>query len=380
MTSLLRTSAESQKRILTRLGGAAVLCLVIATALGFAVNPFGRSQKDLIAVSIDTPYAGQGVTKDTPVTIHGVKVGQVTSVSNLSTGGVRLGLVLQSRPTTGLTDTMGVDFRPANYFGVTGINLIPGKNGRPLYSGAHFSVTPKGNFALQALLSRLGELSDKVITHQLVSVFDRATRYTDGLDPLLETMMIAGTAVTNVQTVSTEKLLRNTTGVSVAFPGIVDALVHFGDRFLRNVPAEYTAEKQKDFETNRYFPFYVDELKKYSLDGAKLLGSDRDRFWKDRFVPLLHFAASDLFGKAGDLLKSHSNDLLPLIDDVTTVTNVVPGLVSAERFGDTLRELRSRLEHMYEGSGDQRAMQVRIILDSLPGVAAPIDLAMGGRQ
>jgi hypothetical protein len=55
----------------------------------------------------------------------------------------------------------------------------------------------------------------------------------------------------------------------------------------------------------------------------------------------------------------------------------VPKIVSPENFAYTLTELRTRLERMYAGSGDQRALQVRIILDRLPGVAAPL-AAMGG--
>ena len=40
--------------------------------------------------------------------------------------GVQLDADLQSGPVTGLTNTMDIDFRPVNYFGVTGINLSRG--------------------------------------------------------------------------------------------------------------------------------------------------------------------------------------------------------------------------------------------------------------
>ena len=58
---------------------------------------------------------------------------------------------------------------------------------------------PKGNFTLQALLYRLGELSTGVITPQLVKVIDKATRYIDGLDPFIESMLIVADAVAAVQ-------------------------------------------------------------------------------------------------------------------------------------------------------------------------------------
>lgn len=169
MTSLLRVSERDETRILARIGAITVLLIVIAVAAYLAVKPIARA-KNLISVAIETPYVGQGVAGGTPVIMHGVKVGQVIAISSLPGGRVRLNADLQPGPTTGLTDTMGIDFRPSNYFGVTGINLIPGDGGQPLRSGTAISVRPKGNFALQALLYRLGELSNQVVTNQLVNL------------------------------------------------------------------------------------------------------------------------------------------------------------------------------------------------------------------
>ena len=156
--TMLHTHEESETRILTRVGAGAVLFIVIALSVYFAVNPFGRRSHDVISVAIEAPYVGQGVAAGTPVIMHGVTIGRVVSVSSIGGGGVRLETDLQSGPTRGLTDAMGIDYRPSNYFGVTGINVTPAQNGRPLRSGMQISVTPKGNFSLQALLYRLGEL------------------------------------------------------------------------------------------------------------------------------------------------------------------------------------------------------------------------------
>lgn len=46
---------------------------------------------------------------------------------------------------------------------------------------------------------------------------------------------------------------------------------------------------------------------------------------------------------------------------------------------EMLVELRTRLEKMYAGTPEQRALQVRILLDSMPGVAAPLAAAGGAR-
>ena len=78
-------------------------------------------------------------------------------------------------------------------------------------------------------------------TPQLISVLDRAVQYTDGLTPLIETVLIATHAVASVQTVSTARLLTNTTGIAVAFPSFTDALLGSGEGFTA-VPRRYDAQ------------------------------------------------------------------------------------------------------------------------------------------
>jgi hypothetical protein len=376
LTSLLRASEESERRIVSRIGAAGVLFIVVAVVVGFAVNPFARKPKDVISVAIETPYVGQGVADGTPLIMHGVKVGEVTALSSLPGGSVRLNVDVQSGLTAGLTDAMGIDFRPANYFGVTGINLIPTAGGQPLRSGAEISVTPKGNFALQALLYRLGELSHQVITQRLISVVERATRYTDALNPLLETMIIVSRTVANVQTVSTAQLVRNTAGINVALPGFLDGLIDTGDRYLHN-PMGVGYKKAEDDKNNPYLSTYDDAQLKYYNAAGQLLESNPDEFVFGRFKEWLKGAETDLFTKVGHLLSTHVYELFPVVEEIRTVANVVPTLVPAGDIADTLRELRTRLEHMYAGSGDQRALQVRVILDELPGQAGPLQLALG---
>lgn len=340
---LLQTSAASEKRTLTTIGAAVVLCCVAAAVL-FWANPFGGRASDRFSVAIDTPYAVQGVVKGTPLVIHGVEVGQVTDISRLPGGGLRLDADLQKRPLAGFTDTLQIDFRPANYFGVTGINLAPGAGGQPLRDGTRIRAVPKGNFTLQALLTRLGGLSTGVITQQLISVIHRATRYTDALDPLIETMLIATNAVAKVQTVPTARLLANTTGLSVAFPPLLDTLTENGD-MITHTNSNYM---HRGFADNTQ-----DE-------------------WDHRIIPTLQLTANGIFGAVGTLEKTHVADLLPLVNGVQAITDAVPPLLRPKGVGQMLVELRTRFEKLYAGTPEQRALQVRIVLDSLPGVAAPL--------
>ncbi|MGN7780670.1 MlaD family protein [Mycolicibacterium sp. 22603] len=356
-------TADAEARRL-RLVGAVLLscCALVVTFL--VVNPFRGRPADLMSVALTVPYLGQGVTDGTPMMMHGVEVGTITSVTNLAGGQVRIDADLQAEPTRGLTDTFGIDFRTANYFGVTGVNITPGTGGAALRDGASFTTTPKGNYTLQTLLYRLGEITGGVVTPQLINVIDRATRYTDGLTPLVETMVVVAEAVTKVQTVSTEQLLRHATGVSVALPGFVQGVSTAG------------------WAVNERSGFAIAQVTaRESLLGREnipVIGEPLSaEYWDTRARPTFEVLAGEFFGAVGKLVSSHSTDLMPAVNIVKTLTDTAPGLLAPEDIGASLAELRSRFEKMYAGSPEQRALQVHIMLDNLPGVAAPIN-AMGG--
>ncbi|MGV0837862.1 MlaD family protein [Mycolicibacterium thermoresistibile] len=345
---LIHGPVDRERRILRLVGLGTVLCASVAAVLALN-NPFATRPAGTISVTIESPYVGQGVGQGTAVILHGVEVGEVTTVKSETGGGVRLTADLQSSAVAGLTDTMGVDFRPINYFGVTGINLLGGDGGTPLRDGTRITTVPHGNFTLQALLSQLGEVSTGVLTPQLVQVVERATRYTDALNPLIETALITANSVTQVQTVSTETLLANATGLSVVFPSTVDALVNAGDSLL-NDDVNWERRSHSD---------YTDEE------------------WENLFLPTLELASGGLFADIGKLESSHLRELRPVTDIVKALTDVVPPLVRPEGFAQSMTELRTRFERLYGGTPEQRALQVRVVLDSLPGVAAPLG-ALGG--
>ncbi|SHX52959.1 virulence factor Mce family protein [Mycobacteroides abscessus subsp. bolletii] len=331
---LLRATPEKESRTLATVGAVTLLCAAIVAGWLW-IRPSGQSDSQL-SIVIDTPFVGQGVAAGTALILHGVPVGRVTAVASLPGGGVRLSTDLDKEPAAGLTDTLHVDFRPANYFGVTGVNIIPADDGHGLVNGTRIAVVPSGNFTLQALLARFGQLSNGVLTPQLISVIDRVTRYTDGLNPLIESLLIAADAVARVQTVSTQQLLRNTTGISAAFPAFVDALTTAGENFRLAFDRDYD-----------------------------------DEFHFKKLLPSAEKLAIGFFGAVGKLESSHQGDLTPAIEIVKTFADTLPGLALPGPFADTARQLRTRLEHMYAGSPEQRALQVRIVLDQLPGVAAP---------
>lgn len=379
--TILHASAQQETRILERIGLIAITCVVLVSTVYATFKPSATNSTEALAVIIEAPYVGQGVQSETPVIMHGVKVGQVTSIASIPGGGVRMAAVLQPGPTQGLTDSLRLDYRPANYFGITGINITPGEGGRPLRNGMQLAITPEGNFSLQALLYRLGALTHGVFDQRLIRVFERATQYVDGLNPLLETALMVGSAVANVQTVSTAQLLRNTTGISIAFPAVIDAATTTADIFLNSYYGlghnPDTAQSIK--EKAKYYKIVDAEGKQRYENNERLWLANRDNdvFIDRQVVALMDKARSDLFGQIGKLESSHSDDLFPLVESIRGIVDAVPEIFSPEDFAETVMDLRGRFERIYGSSPDQHSLQVQIVLDRLPGVAAPLAYAPG---
>ena len=221
---MLRMASEQESRLLARIGLA--LLLIVAAGITVAIaDPWGRPPDARTALTVDTPFVGQGVAGGTPVLLNGVRVGAVDTVASRTEGGVRLELRLDRESTAGLTDTVGVDFRPSNYFGVTGVNLIHGPpGGQALRDGMRVALVPRGNYTMQALLSRMADFTGGVITEELVRVLQRATQFADALNPMIETMLVVANSVLKAQTVSAGQFVRNTAAIGVVAPAFVDGL------------------------------------------------------------------------------------------------------------------------------------------------------------
>jgi len=263
---------------------------------------------------------------------------------------------------------MHIDFRPINYFGVPGVNIIPSPDGQPLRDGSQITVVPKGNFTLPELLYQLGAVSHAALTPQLINVVDRVTRYTDGLNPLFETLLIATTAVADVQTVSTAQLLANTTSSIAALPPFAQAMIDGGARHadLDYYPERISAPPPPATTGPDTTPPYVDQV------SVKDYADESQDYIDNVLRKYLEIVSVGLFAAVGKLESSHVDDLLPMIGGIKALTDAAPALLRPEDIAQTLAELRSRFERLYAGNGEQRALQVRILLDSLPGVAAPL--------
>lgn len=364
---MLRGSDQYQERVLLGIGAGVVLVIVLALTLS-VLNPFGGRPAGLYSVAITTPYVGQGVQEGTPVVLHGVKVGEVTSVKNTADGEVRLDTDLETAPTQGLTNDMDIDYRPINYFGIPGVNLIPRSGGQALHDGSQLRLVPTGNFTLAELLYQLGNVSQASLTPQLISVIDRVTRYTDGLNPLFESLVTMSRAVEAVQTEPTEEQVSRLGVALAAVPPFANELV-IGLRRVQDF-SFYPGQTRGPAASSAMVlapPYLVDAQ-------IPSLGEFTDQYFDTYWDTGLDSAQNGLFKAVGTLVGSHVDDLYPLISGLKSITDTVPVLLRPRDVAQKLAELRSRFEQLYEGNGEQRAVSVRLLLDGLPGVAAPMGI------
>lgn len=368
---MLRGSSKHQERVLLAIGCAVVLFVVLAVAFAL-LDPFGGRAKGLFSISITTPYVGQGVEAGTAVVLHGVKIGRVTNVKTTVGGEVQLDTDLETEPTQGLTNTMNIDFRPINYFGVPGINLVPNPGGQALRDGSKIALTPTGNFTLSELLNQLGNVAKDSLTPQLVQVIDRVTRYTDGLNPLFETAVTISRAVEAVQTDSTEDQVTKLSSAIAVVPPFADEAVIAGRRIIdySYYPGQ-TREPAASAGPRYAYPFLQSAI-------TPSLGDFSEDYFKTHFLDSLDAAQKGLFAVVGKVLSSHVDDLMPLISGIKAITDTGPVLLRPGDVAEKLAELRSRFETLYAGNGNQHAISVRILLDSLPGVAAPMGIMTEG--
>ncbi len=357
----------NSERTHTIAGLTTVACIALV-AFGFAVNPFDDEGAELLSVAITTPFVGQGIEPGAPIVLNGVEVGEVVSVSSTTGGDVRLVADLQPVPVRGLTDAMVFDYRPVNYFGVAGINIVPRPGGQVMRDGSEITATATGNFTLSQLLSQLGDVSQASLTPQLVEVVDRVTRYTDGLNPLIETAITVTRTIERVQTVSTERLLSNTTSIAASLPVFADSAIEASRRFtdFSYYPGQ-SFPSGEAMQPRTEFPY---------LEGLPVpnLADVSEEYFQKSNVGFARTASDGLFAAIGKLERSHVDDLVPLIAGIKALTDATPPLLRPQDIAAKLAELRSRFERLYAGNGEHRAMNVRVVLDSLPAVAAPLGI------
>lgn len=320
-------------------GAITVVLLLIAVCV--AVRSTGREPDGTLLVTVRTAYLGQGVAAGSAVMLHGVQVGRVESVHGGEGRGVELGIRLRRSQIGGLTDTVRFDYRPLNYFGVSALNLLPGTSGRVLTDGQRLDRAPEGDFTMASLLSRSSMVVNGVVTDRMVEVVRRIADYTDALAPLIEAGFTVANTVAETQRQLPDVQLRQLNTLLEPLPVFTDNVIG-GITALTEVPS------------------------------AELVIT--------QFGPMnatMQLIATGFFGPLGALLGSHASDFTPLTEILRTVSDLVSSTLAKAQLGPRLDQVLAGVESAYAGPDQDKSLQLRIVLDQLPALAAALPLPGG---
>ncbi|GAC68506.1 MlaD family protein [Gordonia soli] len=338
----IRGDLRGQLRTLGLVGGVSILVMALVIAVIWVVYPRATAPEGT-DVALVVPALGPGVKVGSKVLLRGSEVGEVTDVSSPRAGDVRVDVVLTDSATSVLTDSFDVDFRPENYFGITAVNLIAKPGGTPLTDGQVVARDSSPDFTMSTMLEQGSLVVDGTLTKDMIASLDEVIRYADGLAPLIRSSIIVADSIAKTQKHLPSTLIRRANNVLTEFPsfnrGVMDALFSITESPYNKLP-----------------------------DGSRGV----DEAFHTETDKALEIASSDLFGKAGALLASHDRELTPLTTLLEKLADPLPGVIGGGVTMDKTISLIDGLESAFDGDEKQRTLKLRIVLDSMPGVAGPL--------
>ncbi|MGW5113465.1 MlaD family protein [Nocardia sp. NPDC004123] len=340
----IRGTDRTQRRALSLAAAVVVTVTVMLAVLGIVVHRLDRDD-GLVVMRIDTPYVAPGISSGTHVMLHGVPVGTITALDRIDGERVRLTVALQSSRISGLTDAFDIDYRPENYFGVTAVNLIGGTGGRQLTTGLLLRRNPLGDYSMSTMIERGSLVVDGTLTQEMMTTLDKVVRYTDGLNPMIRTGIVLADRIAKTQRALPSSSLS-------AFNDVADVL----PVFLRETTAGLYGVYDLDYH---HLP-----------DGS--LGTNDPLL--DHASAGLGLASGSLFGAAGKLLASHGDELTPVVKAVQEITDTIPGVLANGSLAGKLQTLVDQYDRAFSGAGATRTLQLRVVLDRLPALAAPLGM------
>jgi hypothetical protein len=340
----LRGTDAQQARVVT-LAALVMIATVAVVVFGMVwVRPHVEKPGG-IPLSIDVPFVAPGVGKGTKVILHGAEVGEIVGLENHGNGTVRMSLSLDPGQVRGLTDAFDVDFRPENYFGISAVNLISKAGGDHLVAGQILNRMPTGDYTMSTMLEKGSIAVDGTLTDSMIQSLNKVIKYTDGLTPMIQTGIVFANRVAQTQQAMPSVLISRANDILAVMPAFsqqaIDMLYNaYGNDFNRQGPGG-------------------------SLGVNEAVMADVEKG--------LYLTANNLFGSAGKLLASHEQELTPGTQLVQELVDALPHMLDGGAMPDKLSTLVDRYSRAFSSApSGSKTLNMRVILDNLPGVAAPL--------
>ncbi|MCF8571341.1 MlaD family protein [Gordonia sp. HY002] len=342
----VRGSVGNQTRTLVTAGSTAIIVIVLALIVTAVVYP-KATEPSGTEVHLVLPASGPGLKEKSKVLLRGAEVGVVTSIDSTDPYSVQVDIALDEAAAATLTDTFDVDFRPANYFGTTAVNLIAKPGGGSISDGETIARDSAPDFTMSTMLEHGSIVVDGSLTRDVISSLNKVTKYASGLSPLIETMIVVSDNVSRTQKQLPSTLLGKLNDITAVFPNA-------------NVEALGALDAITNAQFNRM------------PDGSR----GADKAYHDLMNRSLTVASDGLFGAIGTLLASHATELTPVVTSIKYLADEVPGVMGDASNMTKLQKAVEGLERSFKGPKGKQTLQLRILLDSVPGLSQTMT-AMG---
>ncbi|MDS1114812.1 hypothetical protein RD149_13645 [Gordonia westfalica] len=349
VSGFLIGSDRQRQRVLRRAGAIVVALAVVAALIGlYAVPALKGDDPDVLKVTIDTTAVGPGVEAGTDVVMFGAPVGKVTSLGVDELGMTSVELELDRAAVDGLGRDFGIDFRPKNYFGITGVNIsdIGNAAAGELRNGDHLNRDAGADYTMATMIEQGSDVANGSLVPETMDAIKRVLAYTSAFEPLIHTGVVLADVVERTQREMPAELLGK-------YNDIVDALPPFADGAI-----------------SALFHFYNSELR---AAGDEV---------QNNFTSTLKAISDNFFSMVGTLLKSNQANLTSTVELATEAASVLPAIGQGVITPVTVRDLVRRLDGAFGKKGDgTTVLKVNIALESLPGLAVPLTSMkdLGGR-
>ncbi|WP_460726615.1 MlaD family protein [Nocardia heshunensis] len=295
-----------------------------------------------------TDEVGAGIVVGDDVRLDGVQIGRIAAIEPTDRH-LQLTLDLEKGSASGLTDGLGIDFVPANLFGVSEVELQRGTAGDRL--SAHSIVDLTGtrsgrarDATISTLLNQLGSFSNDVLSPELVPVLQRISTGTKAFTPLIETIISITRDIADTQRLPSSFLLGQYGSMLGGLPSTTDGL-------LQLLGAANNAEYMRSPEHVQKFDASARMLETELLPSVTSVLATGERYFAGTTATLVPVLAA--------------------------LAHIVP---TPEQSGHDLSELLDRLNQAMPDTPGGPVLNVSVDLRGVPGLAAPLTAALAAGQ
>lgn len=161
-----------------------------------------------------TSEVADGVGRHTAVTFNGVKIGTVDSVASPHAGRRVVDMRIRNAYRDVVTTSTAVSYAPSNLFGITALVLQGNPGGRPLERGEEFMpAKPPADQTVPALLRTLTDLNEHAFGPNMGTILPNVNSAVSGLLPVMGAVGRLAEIMVSTQTMSTAESIPKLTAL-----------------------------------------------------------------------------------------------------------------------------------------------------------------------